>query len=1129
MAIPSWAFLHAQTTTSSKEVDIWRSVGKSESKASVQKLVDGLYQYVAETGSHIAFTKLKFLEKKYGVMASTVQTRCGQRYKDLNRCGYYYPKPNGYTILDSIYGLPVSSVLRSVHGVNDFRDELGFLTGEKAVDESLQLGSIATTERGGLGTEEKTVDISNVEGLQIKSHPWDEMLKEYDPPAQSALFGLVPEDDFLVHFSDVSALDRLENGLKEVFSLGDYFFNISDVLSMKESVAERLGIKKLEKFESAVNEIAFVSEDLSFIPRTNYAIIVKLKVDARSMIESYIDRGKSTHGSVGDYYVIASSENLFNRIKDASGGNAPSMLDAKDLKYAMATLDDRREGLVYFSEKFILKMVSPEYRINAGRRNLVLSKLENLQYAVFAYRSITGAWPKNLQQLVDDGYADKAYINALGSDYSIDQEGRVAHREWGTLWNITSVDDVAVGKVTEAEKRRYEQFKEGYERYWREFFDPVGIAIIASDQLYFHTIILPLIDESTYNMTKALIGDKSRVFDGISNPPRSVPLLFLSHLDFDAYLLETALPVLSSVDSARARATEAKILSDMSTIRVEAELYYDGNKNSYGPSTSSCTAGMFSSDAGIAKKLAGIQESTPNKARCYATNKEYAISVESKDMGFSYCVDSDGFVGYIDSNISGPSCGTSRVTTSEINDARNQALKNKSAQFSDEEKKKQVNEAFNKEVGKQLGLDKDFNLFGMVGDEFQFGVGDTIPYEISNIDDVDVYFALKLNDTERMKELINSVYSAFARESKGDIFGFFKLSSKEPLKKIYNDVEYNVIPLGSLDVYFFYRNDYLYVSIGRTAVEKLIDGMKGEGSTYLTDIQKRALDYTGVASNMLLTTDVTAFDDYKKGLVDRSLESPYAYSGVAKKFYGFASDYQFLKKTLKNKKGIAEKYFVNMPSDLFGIKIQVNDDSVLFGDQGYNYDKIDFGDSRYSYDIYVGYDDDHPIEKRVKFKDLFTDEQKQQILSDWNKFKGVSVAVKFTKEGLDTKVAIKNPLISESESSIGNIKVEDKSGSLMTYIIFGSAGIVLVIIIVAGVLVVLKKKKDSTDNIVSSKVGETQDTADTSGNEGKNIDSLIQYVRQSRSSGASDESIANELRNKGWDEASIEQAFIRQG
>ena len=108
--------------------------------------------------------------------------------------------------------------------------------------------------------------------------------------------------------------------------------------------------------------------------------------------------------------------------------------------------------------------------------------------------------------------------------------------------------------------------------------------------------------------------------------------------------------VLASLNSARAKGADAAIKANLANMRAEAEIYYDGAGNSsYGPSTNSCTVGMFQSDATqggdptIAKAIAAAQTSSGGQPACFSNGSSWAISLPLKTNNQQYwCVDSSG-------------------------------------------------------------------------------------------------------------------------------------------------------------------------------------------------------------------------------------------------------------------------------------------------------------------------------------------------------------------------------------------------------------------------------------------------------------------------------------------------------
>ncbi|NNM83705.1 type II secretion system protein [Candidatus Parcubacteria bacterium] len=106
--------------------------------------------------------------------------------------------------------------------------------------------------------------------------------------------------------------------------------------------------------------------------------------------------------------------------------------------------------------------------------------------------------------------------------------------------------------------------------------------------------------------------------------------------------------VLASLNTARSKGSDAAIQSDLSTIRTQAEIYFDGpGGNSYGSNAaleSSCSAvdNMFS-DPNIGKAAAAANTIDNNNVTCNvsAGGTQYAVSAQMVTNTATYwCVDS---------------------------------------------------------------------------------------------------------------------------------------------------------------------------------------------------------------------------------------------------------------------------------------------------------------------------------------------------------------------------------------------------------------------------------------------------------------------------------------------------------
>ena len=110
--------------------------------------------------------------------------------------------------------------------------------------------------------------------------------------------------------------------------------------------------------------------------------------------------------------------------------------------------------------------------------------------------------------------------------------------------------------------------------------------------------------------------------------------------------------VLASLNTARSKGNDAAIQSNLSTVRVQAELYYS-NSNNYGtvfPTSSSCITAstMFMTDSVIKNAIDSAEKINGSGAMvCNASADAYAVSSPltfGTTPGY-WCIDSMGFGG----------------------------------------------------------------------------------------------------------------------------------------------------------------------------------------------------------------------------------------------------------------------------------------------------------------------------------------------------------------------------------------------------------------------------------------------------------------------------------------------------
>jgi len=116
--------------------------------------------------------------------------------------------------------------------------------------------------------------------------------------------------------------------------------------------------------------------------------------------------------------------------------------------------------------------------------------------------------------------------------------------------------------------------------------------------------------------------------------------------------------IITSLSSSRIKANDTKIKAQLSRFRSAAELYFDNqNPIGYGPTTSSCSSGLFGSTStsdGNPNSYINIANlpGTPAVV-CGAVNNAYAVKIESPEGGY-WCVDSTNRLIKISGSIGSP-------------------------------------------------------------------------------------------------------------------------------------------------------------------------------------------------------------------------------------------------------------------------------------------------------------------------------------------------------------------------------------------------------------------------------------------------------------------------------------------
>ncbi|HQB39531.1 MAG TPA: hypothetical protein PL053_09690 [Deltaproteobacteria bacterium] len=443
--------------------------------------------------------------------------------------------------------------LSPLHGYDMGRDRreppdmYSIFTGAAAIQESLQLEALRTpTRRGTANTgSSEQVKLAALIGPKVKSHPFKEMLKGKTPQLP-VLASLIPQDQYAVFFSDINKQIELEELMEEwggnllnqaAASAQDY--KVRSKISRQLCLTSSLLTKWLG--DRVIAGMAFTGNDPFLKEGTAFTVLMTLKNEKRfrkhldgkhdeavaksgaKRFETVID-GRTVKGvrtddrSISSYVayldgtaVVSNSLNGIRNILNARNGKAVSLAQADDFRYMRTIFPqgaNEEDIFIYLSDAHIRQLVSPRSKIGEARRmqcaaNLGLIANARLWFVTEKRREPT------MQELEKGGYLGAAKPTCPDhGHYSIDKDGRPTCSIHNRTGQLTPLTEIPLEKVTKDEAGQYNEFVRDYNRYWTQFFDPIGIRIKMGRDIRIQTVILPLIENSWYDGLTAFAGRK---------------------------------------------------------------------------------------------------------------------------------------------------------------------------------------------------------------------------------------------------------------------------------------------------------------------------------------------------------------------------------------------------------------------------------------------------------------------------------------------------------------------------------------------------------------------------------------------------------------------------------------------
>ncbi len=414
--------------------------------------------------------------------------------------------------------------------VNTFRfrgssleETYALASGGRAVSENLQLDRLLPVA----AADKPTVELESIKGITIQAFDWTSMIKAAEPE-RDALAKLVPDDQYVIFLPSFQAMVDLADNADEQ---GTVVLRAAEPRAEDARVRQRyerqlgLGLSELAKMigPALINSVAFTGADPYLRTGADVAVLFEAK-DAnalRTFVDAQValsagNRGDATaiNGTIagvsytgfrspdrsicsyvatlGNAVVVTNSPDQLERLVRVSKGEQPSIdsLDEYTFFRDRYPLGDENEtGLLILTDNTIRKWCGPRWRIAASRRMRAAALMAEMQSA-------------HLDSLVNG----EITTGPLHTDFALPDAGEftlgpdgVRSSVYGTLEFLTPILELDFTKVTQSEADFYGRWREGYERNWNNFFDPIAVQFHASaEKLAVDLTVMPLIEFSDY-------------------------------------------------------------------------------------------------------------------------------------------------------------------------------------------------------------------------------------------------------------------------------------------------------------------------------------------------------------------------------------------------------------------------------------------------------------------------------------------------------------------------------------------------------------------------------------------------------------------------------------------------------
>lgn len=409
---------------------------------------------------------------------------------------------------------------------NELENSMDLFSGGRAISENLQLDREL---RLSSDEQNRTIPVSSIPGITIEEIPWKKWMKA-EKPQLDPIASILPHDQHAFILSSYASMLEVMDEATRGTPLLRLSEERAESARSKEKYSQQLCLPVDELSQilgpKLISTVAITGSDPFIRTGTSLAVIFEAKkkqaliaaltmrrMEAQkkykganpvsgkipqSQKSNYVglitkDRSIRTFVSSFDHFVVVtnSMDQLIQiaRVFEQKNQSLASLDEYHFFRQRYPIIPEGKEdAFLIITDATIRRWCGAEWRIGASRRIRAASSLAELQARVES-----GA-PLNAKEFPKLGKV--SVIN-----------GVVQSSKFGNLTFLKSVNELDIQKITPAEKKAYEFFRNRYQRHWSEYFDPICAQVsIDNGEIRVDLSILPLIAGTDYRQMIQMVG-----------------------------------------------------------------------------------------------------------------------------------------------------------------------------------------------------------------------------------------------------------------------------------------------------------------------------------------------------------------------------------------------------------------------------------------------------------------------------------------------------------------------------------------------------------------------------------------------------------------------------------------------